>query len=93
MDWEPPSRESEPGELLATRELALSVRKVLSMLPLDYETLLVGKYLDQLTLEDLAAAEKSTQSATSSKLSRAREAFRHEFEKLSRTKPAREASL
>ncbi|MFN0021441.1 MAG: RNA polymerase sigma factor [Pirellulaceae bacterium] len=93
MDWELPSREIEPGELLATRELALSVRKVLSMLPLDYETLLVGKYLDELTLEDLAAAEKSTPSAISSKLARAREAFRHEFEKLSRTKPAREASL
>jgi RNA polymerase sigma-70 factor (ECF subfamily) len=73
--------------------LALSVRRVLSLLPVEYETLLVGKYLDELSLEDLAAAENSNASAIGSKLARARQAFRKEFEKLTKPKPAREASL
>ncbi len=69
------------------------MRKVLSILPLDYETLLVGKYLDELSLEDLAAAEESSVSAISSKLARARQAFREEFEKQTQPKHSREASL
>ena len=93
MDWELPGREIEPAELLASRELALSVRKVLSLLPLEYETLLVGKYLDELSLEDLAAAHESNASAIGSKLARARQAFRDEFEKQTKQKPVREASL
>ncbi len=92
-DWELPGREAEPAELLATAELAMSVRRVLSLLPLEYETLLVGKYLDELSLEDLAAAEESTSSAISSKLARARQAFRDEFENQTQQKPVREASL
>src|SRR5436190_14360532 len=51
-DFELPGREPEPAELLGTAELALSVRTVLSLLPVEYETLLVGKYLDELSLED-----------------------------------------
>jgi RNA polymerase sigma-70 factor, ECF subfamily len=92
-DFEPPGREAEPAEMLAAKELAMSVRRVLSLLPLDYETLLVGKYLDELSLEDLAAAEESNASAISSKLARARQAFRQEFEKQTEPKPAKEASL
>jgi len=92
-DFELPGREAEPAELLGTAELALSVRRVLSLLPVEYETLLVGKYLDELSLEDLAAAENSNASAIGSKLARARQAFRKEFEKLTKPKPAREASL
>lgn len=92
-DMEPPGREAEPAELLAEKELAVTVRKVLGILPLEYEMLLVGKYLDELSLEDLAAAEKSSASAIGSKLARARQAFRDEFEKQTKQKPAREASL
>lgn len=92
-DFELPGRELEPAEMLGTAELALSVQRVLSRLPLEYEMLLVGKYLDELSLEDLAAAEESTASAIGSKLARARQAFRHEFEKQTTPKPAREASL
>ena len=92
-DLELPGREAEPAELLAAKELAIAVRRVLSLLPLDYETLLVGKYLDELSLEDLAAAEESSASAIGSKLARARQAFRNEFEKQTKQKPAREASL
>jgi RNA polymerase sigma-70 factor, ECF subfamily len=92
-DLEVPGREVEPAELLAAKELAMSVRRVLSLLPLEYETLLVGKYLDELSLEDLAAAEESSASAIGSKLARARQAFRNEFEKQNQPKPTREASL
>jgi len=92
-DFDLPGREAEPAELLGTVELAMSVRKVLSLLPLEYETRLVGKYLDELSLEDLAAAEQSTASAIGSKLARARQAFRDEFEKQTEQKPVREASL
>ena len=92
-DFDLPGREAEPAELLAAKELAMSVRRVLSLLPLEYETLLVGKYLDELSLDDLAAAEESSASAIGSKLARARQAFREEFEKLTKPKPVREASL
>ncbi|MBC7852336.1 MAG: sigma-70 family RNA polymerase sigma factor [Pirellulaceae bacterium] len=92
-DLELPGREAEPAELLAAKELAIAVRRVLSLLPLDYETLLVGKYLDELSLEDLAAAENSSASAIGSKLARARQAFRNEFEKQTQPKLSREASL
>lgn len=90
---DPPGREAEPAELLAAKELTVAVRKVLGRLPLDYETLLVGKYLDELSLDDLAAAEQCSASAISSKLARARQAFREEFEKQTKQKLSREASL
>jgi RNA polymerase sigma-70 factor, ECF subfamily len=90
---DPPGREAEPADLLAAKELTMAVRRVLGRLPLNYETLLVGKYLDELSLEDLAAAEQCSPSAISSKLARARQAFREEFENQTRQKLSREASL
>ena len=93
VDFEPAGREIEPAEMLAAKELAIAVRKVLSLLPMEYETLLVGKYLDDLSLEDLAAAEESNAGAISSKLARARKAFREAFEKQTQPKLSREASL
>lgn len=83
------TRDVGPAELLVTAETAHTVRAVLGGLPVDYETLLVGKYMDGLSLEDLAAAEDSTIDAISSKLARARRAFREAFER--QTIPAREA--
>ena len=73
---------AEPADLLAAAETAAAVRQVLAELPLDYETLLVGKYMDGLSLEELAEDDDSTASAISSKLARARRAFREAFEKL-----------
>jgi RNA polymerase sigma-70 factor (ECF subfamily) len=80
----------EPLDFLANSETAQAVRHVLRGLPVDYETLLVGKYMDGLSLEDLAAAEDATIDAVSSKLARARRAFREAFERLE--KPTRRAS-
>ena len=67
---------------LAEAETAAAVRQVLGALPQDYEILLVGKYLDGLTLDELAQAAGSTAEATSSKLARARRAFREAFHAL-----------
>jgi RNA polymerase sigma-70 factor (ECF subfamily) len=78
-------QQSEPAELLALAETAHSVRLVLRGLPVEYETLLVGKYMDGLSLEDLAASEDATIDAVSSKLARARRAFREAFERLDRS--------
>ena len=81
LDWLD-GRAAEPADLLAAAETAAAVRQVLADLPLDYETLLIGKYLDGLSLEELADDEDTTASAISSKLARARRAFREAYEKI-----------
>jgi RNA polymerase sigma-70 factor (ECF subfamily) len=73
--------DGEPFARLALAETAAAVRQVLGGLPADYETVLVGKYQDGLSLEDLAQAENCTVDAVSSKLARARRAFREAFER------------
>ena len=78
-----------PAELLVAAETAQAVRRALDGLSLEYETLLVGKYMDDLSLEDLAAAEDASVDAISSKLARARRAFREAYER--QTIPARQA--
>ena len=72
----------DPAEVLAAAETAAAVRQTLHELPLEYEALLVGKYLDGLSLEELAVAEESSAEGVSSKLARARRAFREAFNKL-----------
>ncbi len=81
LDWLD-DRAGDPAELLQSAETAAAVRETLRELPVEYETLLVGKYLDGLSLEELAAAEDSTAEAISSKLARARRAFREAFSQL-----------
>jgi RNA polymerase sigma-70 factor (ECF subfamily) len=90
LDWLD-GRVAEPADLLAAAETAAAVRQVLAELPVDYETLLVGKYMDGLTLEELADDDDSTASAVSSKLARARRAFREAFENL--VDPAERSSV
>lgn len=94
LDGHADGRADDPADLLAAAETAAAVRETLRTLPLDYETLLVGKYLDGLSLEELAAAEESTADAISSKLARARRAFRDAFTQLAGSEvptPARSA--
>lgn len=71
----------DPAEVVTLAETAAAVRSVLSGLPVDYETLLVGKYQDGLSLEELAQAENTSIDAVSSKLARARRAFREAYER------------
>jgi RNA polymerase sigma-70 factor (ECF subfamily) len=72
-------REEAPPEILEAAELAVLVRATLLELPADYESLLTAKYLDGVSIEQIASDEKSTSSAVRSKLARAREAFRKAF--------------
>ncbi len=68
--------EPAPPELLATAELAALVRSTLTELPIEYEMLLTARYLDGISVDDIAAQERSTAVAVRSKLARARQAFR-----------------
>jgi RNA polymerase sigma-70 factor, ECF subfamily len=72
-------RHDDPAAALESAELAERVRATLTALPRDYETLLVTKYIDEASVEQMAAAEKATPVAIRSKLARARQAFRELF--------------
>ncbi len=69
-------RDDAPWEALASAELATLVRRALTELPPDYESLLTAKYLDGRSVDEIAAAERSSTTAIRSKLARARRAFR-----------------
>lgn len=73
-------RHATPPEALATVEVASAVRATLAALPEEYETVLVAKYFDELSVDHIAGQEKSTPTAIRSKLARARRAFRRAFE-------------
>lgn len=66
--------------IVERRETAELVRGVLAELSVEYSFLLAGKYIDQLSLEQLADQLASTPEAVKSKLARARREFRRQFE-------------
>ncbi len=68
--------DDSPSEALESAELSGLVRIVLSRMTPDYESLLTAKYLEGVSVEDLAHAEETTVTAIRSKLARARQAFR-----------------
>jgi RNA polymerase sigma-70 factor, ECF subfamily len=72
-------KQADPAAALESAELADVVRATLTALPREYETLLVAKYIDEASVEQLADSERSTQTAIRSKLARARQAFRELF--------------
>lgn len=82
-------RDETPLDALLAGELADLVRATLMELPADYELLLTGKYLDGLSVEQLAQRERSTPVAVRSKLARAREAFRQAFARYAEPAPDR----
>lgn len=69
-----------PSDIEEQREVADLVRRVLAELPADYAILLTSKYLDDCSLEEMAAQSGSSAEATKSKLARARREFRAAFE-------------
>lgn len=73
------SRDLPPDEVLASAELANVVRAALAELPADYQHLLIAKYLDGQSVEEICTAEKTTAEAVRSKLARARRAFKEAF--------------
>jgi RNA polymerase sigma-70 factor (ECF subfamily) len=68
-----------PLEILQSEELAAVVRWTLANLNPEYEVLLVEKYIDGVSMETMASKAGLTLSALSSKLARARRAFRDAF--------------
>jgi RNA polymerase sigma-70 factor (ECF subfamily) len=76
--------EESPAKAMEERELADLVRSVLAELPADYAGLLTGKYLDELSLEELAEQTGGTVEGVKSKLARARKEFRGKFERMAR---------
>jgi RNA polymerase sigma-70 factor (ECF subfamily) len=92
LDWLA-GAEPEPAELLVRDELAAAVRQALGDLPVEYETLLAAKYIDDFSLEQIALGEGSTAAAVSSKLARARRAFRDAFAKLTVESLEKEAQV
>jgi len=70
-----------PEEALAAEELAVSVRAVLTELSTEYGTLLIAKYCDGATAEEIARQQRCSAGAVRSKLARARRAFRRAFER------------
>lgn len=76
-----------PTSLLETAELALLVRLALAELSGEYESLLTARYLDGVSVEQIAGRERCTEPAVRSKLARAREAFRRAFLRLTGDSP------
>jgi RNA polymerase sigma-70 factor (ECF subfamily) len=75
------SREATPPEALDRVELAEQIRSTLTQLPIDYETLLTAKYIEDASLQQIAANEDCGLETIRSRLARARRAFRQAFTK------------
>jgi RNA polymerase sigma-70 factor (ECF subfamily) len=79
---EPPgSWRPDPLDATVRAELVRCIRSILTQLPTDYELLLVAKYMDGASVEEIAVSEMASLEATRSKLARARRAFRRLFER------------
>ncbi|MDA1014139.1 MAG: sigma-70 family RNA polymerase sigma factor [Planctomycetota bacterium] len=68
-----------PPDAAMSVELTEVIRATLLKLPDDYGELLTARYLDQLSVEQLAERSGTTDSAVRSRLARARRAFRQAF--------------
>ena len=69
-----------PEDFLARAETVQLVRGALNQLPVDYGDLLTAKYLDEMSVEQIATLRGSTATSVQSKLARARQAFRDIFD-------------
>ena len=78
LDWID-AKADMPLDILESKELALLVRLALSRLPGDYQTLLLSKYVDNWSAEQIAGQMGCSEAAVRSKLARARTAFRNVF--------------
>ncbi len=76
-----------PTSILETKEMAELVRRTLAQLPVEYETLLLTKYVDQLPVKEIAKQLHCSAVAVRSKLARARKTFKCEFAKITQNVP------
>lgn len=79
-----PAEADDPARLLEQSESAELVRRVLSELPAEAALVLCGKYLDDLSVEELVARYGGTVESVRSRLARARREFRERYERLAR---------
>jgi RNA polymerase sigma-70 factor (ECF subfamily) len=75
------SEDADPCALMERRETAAAVRCVLTEMDAEAASLLTGKYLDGLSIEDLVRTYGGTTEGVRSKLARARREFKTLFEK------------
>ena len=80
------ARADMPPHILQSQELAALVRRALSKLPLEYQTLLLAKYVDGQPGNQIAELMGGSETAVRSKLARARRAFRKAFKKVTGSK-------
>lgn len=76
-----PGDDAPAADTAEAREKAECVAAALAALPDHYEAVLRAKYLDRLTVDEIATARGESPKAVESLLSRARQAFRDEYEK------------
>lgn len=76
-------RQAPPADILASAELATLVRAALTTLSEDHGSLLAARYLEDVSVEQIADAEHCSSTAIRSRLARARQAFREKFARLS----------
>ena len=72
----PSDPSGDPGADLAAEERADQVRAALTRLPAGYEVLLITKYVDGASIEQIASADGCSTEAVRSRLARARRALR-----------------
>ena len=68
-------RDAEPHDVLVTAEMAVLIRATLASLSDDYEDLLTQKYLEGVSVEQMADQRAATATAVRSRLARARRPF------------------
>jgi RNA polymerase sigma-70 factor (ECF subfamily) len=76
------SGEPLPADVLASAELATLVRATLTELSDDHGSILAARYLEEVSVEQIADAENCSSTAIRSRLARARQAFREKFTRL-----------
>jgi RNA polymerase sigma-70 factor, ECF subfamily len=76
-----PGDDKPAADTAEASEKAECVAAALAALPDHYEAVLRAKYLDRLTVDEIAIARGESPKAVESLLSRARQAFREEYEK------------
>ncbi|MHC4214363.1 MAG: RNA polymerase sigma factor [Planctomycetota bacterium] len=80
-NW-PVSKADTPPDVLVSRELAVLVRHCIAGLTPEYQALLISKYVDGQTVEEIAKGINCSPVAAQSRLARARKAFRKSYMRL-----------
>ncbi|MBN2210902.1 MAG: RNA polymerase sigma factor [Sedimentisphaerales bacterium] len=93
IDWID-EKAAPPPDVLEASELATLVRSALNQLPADYQTVLMAKYIDGQPTREIAQNVQCSSDAVTSRLVRAKKAFRKAFKTLTQSAPAgKEVSL